>query len=62
MTLFDLAGLYVGWDRGGHPHLNMQICHGSWQLRLGLLLLGCDWFFKEAHARIKQSTIQREDR
>lgn len=62
MTLFDAAGVYVGWDRGGHPHLAMHFYCKSAQLRLGLLLLGCDWFFDETCARIKQSTLQREDR
>lgn len=62
MTLFDAAGVYVGWDRGGYPHLAYHYFHGSLQLQLGLLLIGCDWFFKETYARTNGSTLQREDR
>lgn len=62
MTLLDVAGLYVGWDQGGIPHMDLRIYCGSIQLQFGLLLLGCDWFFDETCARIKQSTLQREDR
>ena len=61
MTLFDCAGVYVGWDRSGHPHLAIRIYHRSWQVQVGLLLLGCDWFFKQTDARVNQSTSQGAD-
>jgi hypothetical protein len=62
MTLFAFWGLYGGWDMGGHPHIKLRIYNGSAQLQLGLLLLGCDWFFNQSHAGIKQSTIQGANR
>lgn len=62
MTLLAFWGLYAGWDMGGHPHIVLRIHSGSTQLQLGLLLLGCDWFFSQSNAGVKQSTIQGADR
>jgi hypothetical protein len=61
MTLFAFWGLYAGWDMGGHPHIKLRIYSGSAQLQVGLLLLGCDWFYERNRARIKQSIIQGKD-
>jgi hypothetical protein len=47
---------------GGHPHINLRIYNGSAQLQLGLLLLGCDWFFNQSRARIISSTTQGQNR
>jgi hypothetical protein len=62
MTLFDWWGLYVGWDVGGYPHLALRIYCGSAQAQVGLLLLGCDWFFNATNARLKSSTPQGANR
>ena len=59
MTLFNFFGLYGGWDRCGHPHIALRIYSKSTQLQLGLLLLGCDWFFSPPNAGINKSTTQR---
>jgi hypothetical protein len=61
MTLFDGVGLYVGWDRGGIPHRDLRIFCGSVQVQVGLLLLGCDWFFNQSRARDISSTTQPKD-
>ena len=62
MTLFDWWGLYLGWDVGGYPHLALRMYCGSAQAQVGLLLLGCDWFFNPPYARNKHSTTQQTDR
>ena len=61
MTLLDGAGLYLGWDLDGVPHLDLRIYYGSIQVQVGLLLLGCDWFFNHSHARINSSTTKEKD-
>lgn len=61
MTLFDCYGIYVGWDRTVSALHITSYC-GSYQVQLGRILLGCDWFFRESYARTQRSHPSGEDR
>jgi hypothetical protein len=60
MTLLDGFGIYVGWDRCGAAWL-LHVYSGAFQVQVGRLLLGCDWFFKDPYVRNFESTPQIED-
>ena len=55
MTLLDGFGIYVGWDRCGAAWL-LHVNSGAFQVQVGRLLLGCDWFFRDPNVRNIKST------